>query len=359
MGKSEIVRKFFEKGYLLSPEALEWLSARDWEKFLERDYEGVVITLDMLRQHSLEWNVIKNFSSVTREMELEDFIRFYRRKYEGIKSILVERFDKERFISISNLSSKGRRVSIIGMVKEKKARDGRIYLRVEDMTGSVDCILKQGDADIDDVLGFSGREGNGVLFVENVIYPDIPFREPKTGWGKFLFMSDLHFNEAPKEYIERLHEFMDRHPYPAFIAGDVGDIREVERIAERVPVFLIPGNADSQQYPSPPLKTSHENIISLSNPAMVEVNGLVVLMVHRFGKEMLKKRYLGGGYFKADEDMVISRVPDIVHFGHTHKPEVYNYKSTTIVNSGGLLDEFRPVLIDFSTREIRQMEVVL
>ncbi len=354
----EIIREFFSRGYLLEPEAAEWLSSRDWRKFLDKTYPNLVISVDDLKYHSLEWKVLKSFSKIEREMEIEDFIAFTRRKYKAIKSIIVERFEKERFISISNLSSLGRHVSIIGMVKEKKKKADSLALRVEDMTGSVDCVVKDGDIEIDDVLGFSGREGNKTLFVDTVIYPDIPLREPKTGWGTFLFMSDLHFNEAPETYVEKLMNMLDEYPYPVFIAGDVGDISVVEKMADKTTIFLIPGNADVQHYPALPLKTSHPNIVSLSNPAIIEVNGLTVLMVHKFDKSMLKKRYLGGGYFKSDTDMVISQVPDIVHFGHTHKPEVYNYKSVTLVNSGGLLDEFRPVLIDFSTREIKQIEVV-
>jgi predicted phosphodiesterase len=69
---------------------------------------------------------------------------------------------------------------------------------------------------------------------------------------------------------------------------------------------------------------------------------------------MLNKRYIGKDKTKFifDKDyLVLEEVPDIVVFGHTHNPNIINFKSITLVNPGSLLTEFKPVVIDLSTRD--------
>ena len=352
----EIVEMFFKKGHLLTPEALEYLKslpADNVKRLASMKYGEIVVDAEQLKDSSIMVREIKVFKSISRDMNVDDFVEFYSTRFSKIRDIIMSRHN-EKFVSISNLSTRPKEAAIIGMVKDRKEKDGKIVLEVEDMSGKTKVVIEKGDAEIDDVLGFKGIVGNKSLIAKTIIYPDVPIREPATGKGKFLFISDPHFDEAPAEDIEKLMSLVDRLGLPVFVVGDIGDRKYIESMGESTAVFVIPGESDNPEYPSEPLEFKSPNVYSFSNPAVVEVNGLKILMVHKFDKSMLRKRYLGGKPFKGG-DMVLDVVPDIVHFGHTHVPEVFNYKSVTAVNSGSLIGEFKPVVIDFSTREVSQL----
>ncbi len=72
---------------------------------------------------------------------------------------------------------------------------------------------------------------------------------------------------------------------------------------------------------------------------------------------MLKKRYMGKSRAIFDEDyLVLDEVPDIVHTGG-EDASVTNYKSVTLVSSGAVLREFRPIVVDFATRDVEKVNI--
>ena len=146
-----------------------------------------------------------------------------------------------------------------------------------------------------------------------------------------------------------------------FVAGDIGDNTIFDNLIElycRNKKVFVASDEDDTNMPQLPVHFKSRNVISLSNPSMVEINGIKILIKHRFDIKMLKKRHLGKIKPAFIEDpMTLEELPDIVHCGHTHEGSVTNYKSTTIVNSGSLLTNFRPVVIDFSTRDCQQLNV--
>ncbi len=349
MDKSEILREFFSSGYLLSEEALEYLSTLpddEVRRLSKIRYDSIVLMPDDIRKHTIEIREIKVIREVSKEVDVDDFVRFYQNKFNKLKKIITERHGEE-LISISNLSSRGRTVSIIGMVKDVVS-NGKEKIVVEDHTGKITIISdKAAGVEIDDVLGFRVREGNNAAFLVSVIYPDIPIREPATGRGRAMFISEPRFDEAPQEDIERLMQIVSSFEGPVFFLGKFGRLDELEEMGKRAKIIAAPA-----EFPSPPLDA--RNVVSLSNPSMIEINGLKVLIVHDFNMDYLKKRYIGKGIVKSDVDMVIDEVPDIV-FCAGSKPFVMNYKSTTIVCPGSLLEEFSPIVVDFRTRSVEKL----
>jgi DNA polymerase II small subunit/DNA polymerase delta subunit B len=107
-----------------------------------------------------------------------------------------------------------------------------------------------------------------------------------------------------------------------------------------------------------PIKFSYNRIIGLSNPSVVEINGINILLTHNFSVSMLKKRYLGKPKRITEEDyLTIDEVPDIVLFNHHQDAQVTNYKSITIVNPGSLLAGTNVTVIDLATREVQQLSL--
>ncbi len=145
--------------------------------------------------------------------------------------------------------------------------------------------------------------------------------------------------------------------------------RLLEAIPEYIHVFVMPGNHDAVQRaePQPPLTEmllkdkKWNNIHIVTNPSFITMHGMDVLAYHGTSLddtiasipglsyaepekamiELLKRRHLSPVYGgknvlvpSANDNMVIGRVPDILHMGHIHKNGISNYHGVEIVNSG-------------------------
>ena len=349
----KLIDKYFDMGFLLTPQAIEFLS-KTHDEFDIASKDFIIDANNFIVQDTVK--IIKNFHVKKDEVTTEDFVKFYTSKYEKMKNIIVSRIPKS-FISLNKTDAMRNEVFIIGIVREIKADGEKKILDLEDMTMNIPVIFETPveGVEVDDVIAVRAISGGKVLFGKDVMFPDIPIRQPATGRGKAIFVSDLHLNEAPENDTERFFSWLERSEIKnIFIAGDVGDKKAFESFAGRnhgKNFFVIPGESDGADYPQLPLQFTEKNITSLSNPSMIEINGVKVLMVHRAEQTMLKKRYIGkSSAIMPDDYLVMNDVPDIVHFGHTHVPQITNYKSVTMVNSGSVMSEFKPVIVDFSSR---------
>jgi DNA polymerase II small subunit len=139
-------------------------------------------------------------------------------------------------------------------------------------------------------------------------------------------------------------------------------------IPDYIQVFVIPGNHDAVQRAEPqPQLTSElvgdfkaDNVHIIPNPSFLSLHGVDILAYHgtsldsvisaipgtSYAKpekamaEILKRRHLspiyGGNIIvpSKNDNMVIDRIPDILHMGHVHKNCVANYHGVEIINSG-------------------------
>ncbi|MCX6819468.1 MAG: metallophosphoesterase family protein [Candidatus Aenigmarchaeota archaeon] len=371
MDNAEIIKTFLQKGVLLTPEALSYLATQEnINAILESKHDKTILTQNDLIPKQIEieepdkFRIIKNLTSKPKEIGTEDFISFYTSKYEKMKKLLTERLSKN-FVSLNKLDSFRSEVHVIGLVKELKEKNGKKVVELEDLTTTVPILFDDiGDLELDDVVAVSAISAGKVMFGKKILYPDMPLRQPARGYGKACFISDLHLEESPTKDIEAFFSWFEKQDLPAlFIAGDTGDLTKLEELINQhcygKQVFIIPGNADKQEeYPQLPLEFNNKNIISTSNPSIIEFNGVKILLIHHAEISMLKKRYLGKSHQILPEDfLVLDEIPDIVHCGHTHEPFITNYKSVTLVNSGSLLADFRPVVIDLASREAIQIKI--
>ncbi|MDI6721904.1 MAG: metallophosphoesterase family protein, partial [Candidatus Aenigmarchaeota archaeon] len=327
----EIVKRYFERGFLLTPEALDFIG-KNKENYDIAAKDFIIDARSFILNDEIR--IIKNFQEKKGEITTEDFVKFYTSKYEKMKNIITSRIQKD-FISLNKLDSMRSEAYIIGIVREIKDDNGKKILDIEDMTTSIPVIFSAEevqDVEVDDVIAIHAVTGGKVLFGKKVIFPDIPIRQPAKGNGKGCFVSDLHFDEAPDKDIEKFFSWLERSDIKnIFVAGDIGDKNVLETFAARNTgkrFFVIPGNKEGRDYPQIPLEVSAKNITSLSNPSLIEINGIKILMVHSASVLMLKKRYLGKPKTIAPDDyLVMDEVPDVLHCGHSHQAQIINYKS--------------------------------
>jgi len=363
--KEELVKKFLQKGKLLSPEVFEKLLSNSLDESMIVNGDIVISSRNIRHKPQVDVKILKNITHKKTEATTEDFARFYRSRYEKMVKILTGKLQKN-FISLNKIDSFRNEIYVVGMVKDIQEKENKLVLVVEDLTGSAKIVFEKGEAevDLDDTVAIKCVSAGSILYGKQIIYPDVPLRQPKTGTGSACFISDLNLDEAAKQDAEKFFRWFENQPINIlFVAGDIGDKEAFERYVSmhciQKQVFVIPGEKDStDEYPHTPLKFDAENIISLSNPAIIEINGIIVLLIHQFGISMLKKRYLGKTRQFFDEDpLVLENVPDIVCFGHANDSQVINYKSITLVTSGSLLADFRPVIINLETREAQTITI--
>ena len=355
MEREEIVAEFFKRGHLLTDETIDKMLEAGPENFLGKDLPLVVEVKDLHQP----FRILKNVASTKSEITNEDFVRYFNSKYEKMKDIILSRIQKN-FVSLNKLDASRSEVHAIGIVKEITEKDGKTIVDMEDPTGTVPVIFDaRPDVELDDVIAVQAIAGGKVLFGKKVLCPDIPLRQPSTGSGKGCFVSDFRLDEASTRDAERFFQWFSQTDIPfLFVAGDLGDRELFEKYVERFcyikTVFVIA--ADDKTFPASPLPFSSSRIVSLSNPAMVEAGGLKILMVHKGDINNLKKRHLGKSSAILEEDyLALEDVPDIMHTGHGNEPFVTNYKSVTIVNSGSLLGSFKPIVIDFASRDVEKI----
>jgi DNA polymerase II small subunit len=142
----------------------------------------------------------------------------------------------------------------------------------------------------------------------------------------------------------------------------------IDAIPDYINVFVLPGNHDAVQRaePQPPLGSDiigdfkRPNVHILSNPSNITLHGMDVLTYHgtsldsiisaipglgyahpeKAMLELLKRRHIspiyGGNVIvpSKEDNLVIDKIPDIMHMGHIHKNGIMNYHGVEIVNSG-------------------------
>jgi DNA polymerase II small subunit len=366
MDRRQIVESFLQKGKLLTPEALDFLEVHDIATSLGKEYDDILLnekTISAQAENTIK--IIKNLTFVPKEITKNDFVNFYSSKYEKMRQIITERIKKD-FVSLNKIDSFRNEIFVIGMIREITEKEDKTNMLIEDLTASKPILFgtKIEGIELDDIVVVKAISGGNVLFGKDIYFPDIPIRSPVTGKGKVCFISDLHLDEVPKKDAEIFFQWFENQNIKyLFVCGDTKDKKLFEEFVSQYcrdkKIFIIPGHRDIKHYPTLAEPYENENIISLSNPSLVELNGLKILLMHHGCIDVLKKRYLGKSEQILKEDyLILDVVPDIVHVGHSHDPQVTNYKSVTIVNSGSLLTTFKPVVIDFATREAEQINLL-
>ncbi|MDD3317411.1 MAG: DNA-directed DNA polymerase II small subunit [Methanosarcina sp.] len=316
-------------------------------------------------------------------------------------------------------------ISIIGMVSDiSNTTNGHKILSLEDPTGSFPVLIRNSDKELfelasriilDEVIGATGpvTTDGSLMLATKLIQPDAPNSiQRRTGsHGKVILISDVHVGSSQflkdswMDFLDFLKGESDSEIMRELaasvrylvVAGDLVDgigiypdqekeldILDVydqyrkaaeyfREIPEHIRVIISPGNHDAvrQAEPQPALPESiqadfPQNVIFVGNPALVELDGVRILIYH--GRsiddlvatipgisyqepagavlEMLKRRHLAPTYGsrvsispEKKDYFIIDPVPDIIHTGHVHTLGVQRYKNVLLVNSGTWQDQ--------------------
>ena len=163
--KQHIIQKFLKEGILLSPDALEKADEINTEQLLDQAKNQKQIVFAPEKPNELTTTVRELVAK--EKMSPQDFISHYNTHFNGIRGLLLKKLTNP--VSVSN-AKKSLSCSTIGMVRERTQR-GFI---IEDTTGWAEVVSKSEDVVEDDVIGLKGSTKEGVIFAEEIVWPDIP-----------------------------------------------------------------------------------------------------------------------------------------------------------------------------------------
>lgn len=274
-----------------------------------------------------------------KKVEVLDFVKHFRARYEQIKSILEGR-NLNNLSSIRRIGQNKESYTIIGAVVDKKiTKNKNLMIQIEDPSGKATVLVNQNKAEIfslakdlllDDIVAFEVMGNSDLLFANNLFYPDAFISEKKRADKDILvaFTSDWHVGSSlclEKNIIDFIkwlngekgdeaQKALAKKVKYLLLTGDcidgVGvypdqykllkilDIKDqykrlaelISLIREDVNIVLCPGQHDGVRVAEPQPIVDEEyapelhkipNLTLVSNPAVIELyGGFKILMYH-------------------------------------------------------------------------------
>ena len=352
--------------------------------------------------------------------ELENLITYFKSRYEKLYNILTKRPELRNPIKVADIDDSQDSLSMILMVREiRSSKNGHKIVEFEDDTGNISVLFSQNNEELfaeaeklvrDEVVGVIANRSSdsGFAFGQQIINPGVlrvPDKEMDFG---IVFLSDVHIGsltfleDAFKRFIdwincdygsEEQRKVAEDVKY-LIIGGDIVDgigvypnqekelaIKDITQqyneaakflgnIRSDIKIIIAPGNHDASRVAEPQPAVPEEyakalyeldNVEFISNPAVVSLDGINVLIYHGrsfddlvmavkdFTHErndllmeaLLQKRHLAPIYgertplaSELEDYLVIDEVPDVFHTGHVHINTYRRFKGIHLINSG-------------------------
>ncbi len=350
--------------------------------------------------------------------EIGDLITYFQSRYEKLSKILKQRPDLKMTTKVADIEDGQTTLNLILMVKEiRSTKNGHRFVEFEDDTGSISILFSNKNEELfaeaeklvkDEVVGVIANKDNDFVIANQLIYPGVTrIKEKNMDFG-IVFLSDVHIGsltfleDAFKKFIDWINcEYGNEEQRKIaedikylIIAGDIvdgigvypnqdkelsiKDIREqydeaarfLGNIRSDIKIIITPGNHDASRLAEPQPAVPEEyakalyelnNVEFVSNPAVVSLDGIQVLIYHGESfnelpmaikglsyekneymmEELLRKRHLAPIYgertplaSELEDYLVIEHVPDIFHTGHIHINSYKKYNGIHMINSG-------------------------
>lgn len=315
--KQDVVNRVMEAGKLISAEAAEALrnvSEEDMRRLID-DSDSSMITVEAIRNLSgRNYEILKSVDKSIFTGHAAVSHSYFTSKYEQMKKLISERIAKS-YVSLANL---GRGESfVIGMVREISEHG----IVIEDPTKNLFLKFENTpNCDYDDVIAVRVANEEKEIIGKEIIHPGVPLRTPEIGNGKVALAVECTIERIEADVI--------------FIIGS--------KAASVGSVINATGS-----YP-----TQAERGM-LSNPSILKIGGVVVLIADRFSKKWLEKRHLGEPNVGIKEDVLcLDILPDVILY-KSDVNETNHYKSITMIGC----KPGNAVVIDLADRKEKFIEL--
>jgi len=302
----------------------------------------MAVATPLAKQTSSQLDILNDPSkTIGSAGTVEDFGKYFRHRFDRLRSILEERGDARGAGDIDSAlrAPQGTEVRFICMVTNKRTRQTHILLSVEDEESQASLLVQTQQREayqaaqsvpLDQVVYIEARRGRGdFLLCDRLVLPDIPDRRGAKSREPVCvaMVSDVHVGSKTfmTDVFERVvlwlngrignsrqRELASRVKY-VIVAGDLVDgvgiypnqeaelaipdvysqyrfaAQYVEQVPDYIDVILIPGNHDAtrQSLPQPEVPKEFADPVyqarkvwSLGNPAEVSLHGIRFLLYH-------------------------------------------------------------------------------
>ena len=371
-----------------------------------------------------KYKVLKDTSNKSYTSgEIGNLIEYFQNRYKKLSDILSKRPELRTWQKINEISENQTDLNLIVMITDiRSTKNGHYLIEVEDDTGSLPILVSKDNDELiraaknlmkDEVIGViaqkrAGQSENQLAICQNIIDPGVPRMPRKEVDFGTVFTSDIHIGSVTfleDAFVrftrwlngdfgnEEQREMANNVKY-MIVGGDIVDgigvypnqdkelaikditlqydeaARLLGDIRSDIKIIITPGNHDASRVaePQPAVPEKYakslyklNNVEFLSNPSMVSLDGLEVLIYHGRGiddmvmgsndfsherndlvmKEFLNKRHLAPLYgertplaSELEDHLVIDRVPDVLHTGHVHINTYANHNGIHCINSG-------------------------
>ncbi|MDD5253714.1 MAG: metallophosphoesterase [Candidatus Nanoarchaeia archaeon] len=192
--------------------------------------------------------VLKSYMEEASKREVQDFVLYFRARYNKIKEMLQSRNELQNVISINRTLNKSLRepVALIGLVNDiQTTKAGHLKIAMEDNTGNINILItktnesfiKAQDIVLDEVIGINGTMGDKVVFVSDIFFPDVPHTmEFKKSEDEVyaVITGDMHVGS--NLFMEK--EFLN---FVSWLNGEYGNIKQ-KRIASKIKYLFVMGD---------------------------------------------------------------------------------------------------------------------
>jgi DNA polymerase II small subunit len=349
--------------------------------------------------------------------EIKDLSSYFKSRYHKLRELLTYKRELKDSYPIKEATSLDDVVKIVGMVSDiRNTKNSHKLIELEDETGSATVLIHNENHEVfqqaervvkDEVIGVVGSRKGTLIMASELINPGVPRIDEKPMDFATVFLSDIHIgsstflNEEFNRFIHWINgdfgddeqrEIANNVKY-VVVAGDMVDgigvyphqdkeltIKDIHQQYEEaarlfgeishVKIIVAPGNHDASRLaePQPAIPEDYakglydlKNLEFVSNPAMVSLDGIKVLIYHGRSfddmamtvkgmshqqsdlimKELLEKRHLAPIYgertplaSEIEDHLVIEEIPDVFHTGHVHINSYKRYKGVHLINSG-------------------------
>jgi DNA polymerase II small subunit len=339
-----------------------------------------------------------------------DYLHYFRDRYNRLGNMIRSRYGAMPIEALTrNTRYRQEECTIIGMVVDvKTTTNGHRIAEIEDTSASIPVLFRKdrpafSDAERiihDEIIGVKGKLSNDgkLFFAEHLYRPDIridnmPYKSQQP--GKAVFISDVHVgsNTFLEDSWSRFADWLSDSDFSyLLIAGDLVDgigiypgqesdlvIKNIYEqydvfgsmmrdLPSRLKIVISPGNHDVVRgaEPQPVIpqqftKKFSENCMLVENPALINLQGVRVLMYHGRSiddmiglipgasyeqsglmmEEMLQRRHLAPAYGRRTpiaagktDRLIIDPLPEILHTGHVHIRGLSQYRGVLGINAG-------------------------
>jgi DNA polymerase II small subunit len=339
-----------------------------------------------------------------------DYLYYFRDRYNRLGGMIRSRCGAMPIEALTrNTRYRQEECTIVGMVVEvKTTTNGHRIAEIEDSSANISVLFRKdrpvfSDAERiipDEVIGVKGKLSNDgkLFFAEQLYRPDIridntPYTSEQP--GKAVFISDVHVGSDTflEDCWNRFADWLSDSDFSyLLIAGDLVDgigiypgqeselvIKNIYEqydafgammrdLPSRMKIIISPGNHDVVRgaEPQPVIpqqftKKFPENCMLVENPALVNLQGVRVLMYHGRSiddmiglipgasyeqsglmmEEMLQRRHLAPAYGRRTpiaagktDRLIIDPLPEILHTGHVHIRGLTQYRGVLGINAG-------------------------